>query len=88
MGLGKQLKTLSKGQGDAVLIYLGEHHAAGRNWLILLLGQSQPPAKDIARLMMTNDARNRVAREPKFQSCGNQSLSRSSAISGITRRKY
>jgi integrase/recombinase XerD len=59
MGLGKQAKTLSKGQFEAVLGYLARTRHRARNRLIFLLSvKAGLRAKEIARLTwrMTNDS--------------------------------
>jgi integrase/recombinase XerD len=59
MGLGKQAKTLSKGQVDAVLGYLTKTRWPTRNRLILLLSvKAGLRAKEIASLSwrMVTDA--------------------------------
>jgi integrase/recombinase XerD len=51
MGLGKQAKTLGKGQVEAVLGYLAKTRWPTRNRLIFLLSvKAGPRAKEIARL--------------------------------------
>ena len=65
MGLGKQAKTLSKGQVEAVLGYLAKTRNPVRNRLILLLSaKAGLRAKEIARLTwwMTNDPQGNIAR--------------------------
>jgi integrase/recombinase XerD len=60
MGLGKQAKTLSKGQVDAMLAYLSTTRHPERNRLIFLLSaKAGLRAKEIAKLTwrMTNDSR-------------------------------
>src|ERR1700747_2429328 len=60
MGLGKQAKTLSKGQIDAMLAYLSTTRHPERNRLIFLLSvKASLRAKEIAKLnwLMTNDGR-------------------------------
>jgi hypothetical protein len=59
MGLGKQAKTLSKGQTEAVLAYLAKTRCPARNRLIFLLSaKAGLRAKEIAHLTwwMTNDS--------------------------------
>jgi integrase/recombinase XerD len=59
MGLGKQAKTLTKGQVDAVLAYLSTTRRPERNRLIFLLSaKAGLRAKEIAKLTwwMTNDS--------------------------------
>ena len=59
MSLGKQAKTLSKGQVEAVLGYLAKTRWPARNRLIFLLSaKAGLRAKQIAHLTwwMTNDA--------------------------------
>ena len=59
MGLGKQAKTLSRGQIDATLAYLATTRHAKRNRLIFLLSaKAGLRAKEIAGLTwwMTNDS--------------------------------
>lgn len=59
MSLGKQAKTLSKGQVEAVLGYLAQTRHPARNRLIFLLSvKAGLRAKEIARLTwrMTNDS--------------------------------
>jgi integrase len=58
MGLGKQARTLSKGQIDAMLAYLSStRHHAERNRLLSVKAGLR--AKEVARLtwLMTNDSR-------------------------------
>src|ERR1700761_7349814 len=65
MGLGKQAKTLSKGQAEAVLGYLATTRRPERNRLIFLLSaKAGLRAKEIARLTwyMTNDAQGQIGR--------------------------
>jgi integrase/recombinase XerD len=65
MGLGKQAKTLSKGQIDAMLAYLSTTRHPIRNRLIFLLSVKLGlRAKEIARLTwwMVNDSQGQVAR--------------------------
>ena len=65
MGLGKQAKTLSKGQVEAVLSYLAKTRHPARNRLIFLLSvKAGLRAKEIARLTwwMTNDSRGEIGR--------------------------
>jgi integrase/recombinase XerD len=51
MGLGKQAKTLSRGQIDAMLAYLSTTRRAKRNRLIFLLSaKAGLRAKEIAKL--------------------------------------
>jgi integrase/recombinase XerD len=60
MGLGKQAKTLTKGQTDAMLAYLSTTRHPERNRLIFLLSAKAGfRAKEIAKLTwrMTNDSR-------------------------------
>ena len=67
MALGKQAKTLSKGQVEAVLGYLANHRHPIRNRLIFLLSaKAGLRAKEIARLTwwMTNDFPGRGRLEP------------------------
>jgi len=64
MGLGKQAKTLSRGQIDATLAYLSTTRHAKRNRLIFLLSaKAGLRAKEIAKLTwwMTNDLEGQVA---------------------------
>ena len=64
MGLGKQAKTLSKGQVDAMLAYLSTTRHAKRNRLIFLLSaKAGLRAKEIAKLTwwMTNNSEGQVA---------------------------
>ncbi|KJC44516.1 site-specific integrase [Bradyrhizobium sp. LTSP857] len=64
MGLGKQAKTLSKGQAEAVLAYLATTRYPERNRLIFLLSaKAGLRAKEIACLTwrMTNDASGDIA---------------------------
>lgn len=59
MGLGKQAKTLNKGQVEAMLAYLSKTRYPERNRLIFLLSvKAGLRAKEIARLTwwMTNDS--------------------------------
>jgi integrase len=63
MALGKQAKTLSKGQVEAVLGYLAKTRHPIRNRLIFLLSvKAGLRAKEIARLTwwMTNDAQGEI----------------------------
>jgi len=63
MGLGKQAKTLSKGQVDAMLAYLSTTRHPKRNRLIFLLSvKAGLRAKEIARLnwLMTNDSQGEI----------------------------
>ncbi len=63
MGLGKQAKTLSKGQIDAMLAYLATTRHPERNRLIFLLSvKAGLRAKEIARLnwLMTNDSQGEI----------------------------
>jgi integrase/recombinase XerD len=65
MALGKQAKTLSKGQVEAVLGYLANTRHPTRNRLIFLLSvKAGLRAKEIARLTwwMTNDSQGEVGR--------------------------
>jgi integrase/recombinase XerD len=65
MSLGKQAKTLSKGQIEAVLGYLAKTRHPARNRLIFLLSvKAGLRAKEIARLTwwMTNDSQGQVGR--------------------------
>jgi integrase/recombinase XerD len=65
MSLGKQAKTLSKGQTDAVLSYLATTRWPARNRLIFLLSaKAGLRAKEIAHLtwLMTNDSQGGIAR--------------------------
>jgi integrase len=65
MGLGKQAKTLSKGQIEAVLGYLAKTRHAARNRVIFLLSvKAGLRAKEIARLTwwMTNDSQGEIGR--------------------------
>jgi integrase/recombinase XerD len=65
MALGKQAKTLSKGQIEAVLGYLAKTRHPTRNRLIFLLSaMAGLRAKEIARLTwwMTNDSLGEVGR--------------------------
>jgi len=65
MSLGKQAKTLSKGQVEAVLGYLARTRHPARNRLIFLLSvKAGLRAKEIARLTwwMTNDSRGEIGR--------------------------
>jgi integrase/recombinase XerD len=63
MGLGKQAKTLSKGQVEAMLAYLSTTRHPERNRLIFLLSvKAGLRAKEIARLnwLMTNDSQGKI----------------------------
>jgi integrase/recombinase XerD len=63
MALGKQAKTLSKGQVEAVLAYLAKTRWPARNRLIFLLSaKAGLRAKEIAHLTwwMTNDSQGEV----------------------------
>src|SRR6201982_3807546 len=65
MALGKQAKTLSKGQSEAMLAYLSTTRHPTRNRLIFLLSaKASLRAKEIARLTwwMTNDSQGEVGR--------------------------
>jgi integrase/recombinase XerD len=65
LGLGKQAKTLSKGQTDAMLAYLRTTRHPERNRLIFLLSaKAGLRAKEIARLTwwMTNDSQGEIGR--------------------------
>jgi integrase/recombinase XerD len=65
MGLGKQAKTLSKGQVEAVLGYLAKTRNPARNRVIFLLSaKAGLRAKEIARLTwwMTNDPQGEIGR--------------------------
>jgi integrase/recombinase XerD len=65
MGLGKQAKTLTRGQVDAMLAYLSTMRHPERNRLIFLLSaKAGLRAKEIARLTwpMTNDSHGDIAR--------------------------
>ena len=65
MGLGKQAKTLSKGQVEAMLAYLSTTRHPERNRLIFLLSvKAGLRAKEIARLnwLMTNDSQGEIGR--------------------------
>jgi integrase/recombinase XerD len=65
MALGKQAKTLSKGQIEAVLGYLAKTRHPARNRLIFLLSvKAGLRAKEIARLTwwMTNDSQGDIGR--------------------------
>jgi integrase len=65
MALGKQAKTLSKGQVEAVLGYLAKTRNPVRNRLIFLLSaKAGLRAKEIARLTwwMTNDPQGEIGR--------------------------
>jgi integrase/recombinase XerD len=66
MGLGKQAKTLSRGQVDAMLAYLSTTRHAKRNRLIFLLSvKAGLRAKEIAKLTwwMTNDSQGQIGWE-------------------------
>jgi integrase/recombinase XerD len=70
MGLGKQAKTLSRGQIDAMLAYLSTTRHAKRNRLIFLLSaKAGLRAKEIAKLTwrMTNDSQGDIARVISLQ---------------------
>jgi integrase/recombinase XerD len=63
MALGKQAKTLSKGQIEAMLAYLSTTRHPARNRLIFLLSvKAGLRAKEIAKLnwLMTNDSRGEI----------------------------
>jgi integrase len=65
MSLGKQAKTLSKGQVEAVLGYLAQTRHAARNRVIFLLSaKAGLRAKEIARLTwwMANDSQGEIGR--------------------------
>jgi integrase len=69
MGLGKQAKTLSKGQVDAVLGYLAKTRWPTRNRLIFLLSvKAGLRAKEIACLTwrMVTDARGQTGQAIHF----------------------
>jgi integrase/recombinase XerD len=66
MGLGKQAKTLSKGQVDAMLAYLSTTRYPERNRLIFLLSaKAGLRAKEIAKLTwwMTNNSEGQIGWE-------------------------
>jgi integrase/recombinase XerD len=66
MGLGKQAKTLSRGQIDSMLAYLSTTRHAKRNRLIFLLSiKAGLRAKEIAKLtwLMVNDSTGQVGWE-------------------------
>lgn len=66
MGLGKQAKTLSKGQIEAMLSYLSSTRYPERNRLIFLLSiKAGLRAKEIARLTwwMTNDSSGEIGHQ-------------------------
>jgi integrase/recombinase XerD len=70
MGLGKQAKTLSRGQIDAMLAYLSTTRYPERNRLIFLLSaKAGLRAKEIAKLTwrMTNDSQGDIARAIALQ---------------------
>jgi integrase/recombinase XerD len=63
LGLGKQAKTLSKGQIEAMLAYLSTTRHPARNRLVFLLSvKAGLRAKEIAKLnwLMTNDSRGEI----------------------------
>jgi integrase/recombinase XerD len=63
LGLGKQAKTLSKGQVEAMLAYLSTTRHPARNRLIFLLSaKAGLRAKEIAKLTwrMTNDSQGEI----------------------------
>ena len=63
MGLGKQAKTLTKGQIDAMVAYLSTTRYPARNRLIFLLSANAGlRAKEIAKLIwfMVNDSMGQV----------------------------
>lgn len=65
MGLGKQAKTLSKGQTEAVLGYLATTRWSNRNRVIFLLSaKAGLRAKEIASLtwLMVNDSQGEIGR--------------------------
>lgn len=65
MGLGKQAKTLTRGQIDAMLAYLSTTRYPERNRIIFLLSaKAGLRAKEIARLTwwMTNDSQGEIGR--------------------------
>ena len=83
MGLGKQAKTLSKGQVDAMLAYLSTTRYPERNRLIFLLSaKAGLRAKEIAKLTwwMTNNSEGKIGGEiccwtpPARASRGDESL--------------
>ncbi len=66
MGLGKQAKTLSKGQIDAMLAHLSNTRHPERNRLIFILSvKAGLRAKEIARLnwLMTNDSQGEIGHD-------------------------
>ena len=66
MGLGKQAKTLSRGQIDAMLAYLSTTRHAKRNRLVFLLSaKAGLRAKEIAKLtwLMVNNSTGQVGWE-------------------------
>ena len=70
MGLGKQAKTLSKGQVDAVLGYLAKTRWPTRNRLIFLLSvKAGLRAKEIASLTwrMVTDARGQIGQAIRLE---------------------
>ena len=70
MGLGKQAKTLSRGQIDATLAYLATTRHAKRNRLIFLLSaKAGLRATEVAKLtwFMVNDSQGQVARTIHLQ---------------------
>jgi len=70
MGLGKQAKTLSKGQVDAVLGYLAKTRWPTRNRLIFLLSvKAGLRAKEIASLSwrMVTDARGEIGQAIRLE---------------------
>jgi integrase/recombinase XerD len=65
LGLGKQAKTLTKGQIDAMLAYLSTTRHPARNRLIFLLStKTGLRTKEIAKLTwwMTNDSQGEIGR--------------------------
>ena len=75
MPLGKQAKTLSRGQVDAMLAYLSTTRHAKRNRLIFLLSvKAGLRAKEIAKLTwwMTNDSEGQIGWEICLLNFGQQ----------------
>ena len=79
MGLGKQAKTLSRGQIGATLAYLATARHANRNRLIFLLSaKAGLRAKEIAKLtwLMTNDSQGDIASTIQLQDSASKGKSK------------
>lgn len=90
MGLGKQAKTLTKGQIEAALAYLSKTRYPERNRLIFLLSaKAGLRAKEIARLTwrMTNDAAGEIGQTIcLFDSASKGRSGRAIPLNGEVRR--